>query len=290
MYENEFTNAMTAIAESVSEADFDAISEGAKILMEEGVVSTMDEAVLTSAAMLYNEDAIGDEAYAITSAVIDEFANSTPVSYQDVISTLSESMSEEAFSEFMTEAVTAQLAKLSEAQMTPDELNRINSKLATQKGLAGKEKKAMQAKLAAHQTPAADPKAEARKAAVAGHKAARAAAESKKLAAAEKKGAVKGAAVGLAAAGAAYGGKKLYDKIKADKAAKEAEANKLSNKVKAKIEEGKAAAGEAVDKAKEKLAPKNERASEFYTLKDLRAIAESVSAPATEETEEPKAE
>ena len=342
MYENEFNSALQAIAESVTESDFDAIVEGAAILLEENEGMSMDEAVQASAAMLYNEDAIGDESFAVTDAVIDEFTNQ-PVNWGDALEAIAEAVGADTFNDMMNEAVGAMLDNLSEAYKRDGLQNTWEG--AKAQGMTKKEfvaqmgldKKGVKTP---NPGPSADDKArknqadkQSREQATAaararlsvkladkkkanegkaltagvksgfeagekfgtsqgfnrgfaqGAKAGGAAGERKGNAAGMKKGAAIGVAGTAAAAGAAYGAKKLYDKIQANKAAKAAEEAKLSNKVKAKIEEGKEKAGEVVNKVKEKVSPKNEDASDaVYTLKDLRALAEAVQT--TEEQEQ----
>ena len=284
MYENEFNGALQAIAESVTESDFDAIVEGAAILLEENEGMRMDEAVQASAAMLYNEDAIGDDSFAVTDAVIDEFASNVPASWDQALAVIAESVDEDTFDALMNEAVVGMVKALTEAGQFKGDLKKLGNAADNAYG-KGRDAVAAGAKKLASGAAKVNPVTNI-KSGTAMLKGAKAIKDSdpdyaKDLRKEGGKQVMVGAGKALApvvVAAGAVGAKKAIDAAKAKRAAKaEAEAAeqaKLSNKVKAKLEEGKEKAAEAVDKAKAKLAPKNESASEMLSLKDLRTLAE----------------
>lgn len=293
MYENEFNGALQAIAESVTESDFDAIVEGAAILLEENEGMRMDEAVQASAAMLYNEDAIGDESFAVTDAVIDEFASNVPAPWDQTLAVIAESVDEDTFDTLMDEAVKDMAKKVSGAvtggvkKTTAAVKSGAKNYASDPLGIADRKKAAVLRNVSSTGYADADNMKhdqtrsgadKARMITALSQHAAKNDADAKKLAA---RGNLKAIGTGLAAAGvtaaAGYGVKKAIDAAKEKKALKAAEDAKLSNKVKAKLEAGK-------EKAKAKLAPKNEDASEMFSLKDLRALAEA--AQTTEEQEQ----
>lgn len=117
-YTTELTGALQVIAENVDSTQFDDIIEGASLIMSSYENISMDEAIQASAAALYNEDAISDNTYAVTSTVLDEFANTVPATYNDVIGVLAESMTQDQFDQFMSEAVGNQLAIVNENKVT----------------------------------------------------------------------------------------------------------------------------------------------------------------------------
>ena len=248
---------LQAIAESVNENEFDAIIEGAAILIEENEGMSMDEAVQVSAAMLYNEDAIGDAAFSVTNAVIDEFANNIPAPWDQTLALIAESVDEETFDAIMTEAAKDAMKNLKNGI----EVGAFKARKGLEGGLGklGHLTGVSQAATGVKQSinmknPHGNAKTVTQK---------------------SRNDNLKDAAprlAGTAAVGAlgALGSKALIDKAKEKKAAKAAEEAKLSNKVKAKLEEGKEKAGELVDKAKEKIGAKNEDASDFLSLADLR--------------------
>lgn len=299
MYENEFNGALQAIAESVTESDFDAIVEGAAILLEENEGMRMDEAVQASAAMLYNEDAIGDESFAVTDAVIDEFASNVPAPWDQTLAVIAESVDEDTFDALMDEAVKDMAKKVAGAVTGGVKKTAATVKTGAKnadgavKGWAsdplGKAASA-EAKDAKERAARAEQNAATNLLKGAGSNSkyvnqqltaknnATNAARSAQRTSTGRKLATAGlgvATLGTVAAGG-IAAKKAIDAAKEKKALKAAEDAKLSNKVKAKLEEGKEKAGEVVDKAKAKLAPKNEDASEMFSLKDLRALAEAV--------------
>lgn len=205
-YDTEFTGALQAIAENVSESEFDTIIEGAALLMEENDVA-MDEAVSIAAAMLYNEGAIGDNTYAVAAGVLDEFANSIPATYTDVINVLAENMTQDQFDAFMSEAVSNQLAIMDENKVG-DAFKKVGSGIKAAPGKAWSGIKTGSGKVVGgvKAVPGAIKAHPGKTAAIVGGT----------------------ALVG----GAAYGGKKLYDRIQE----KKKEEKKLGNRIKKAIQ------------------------------------------------------
>lgn len=242
MFENkEFVGALTAIAESVSEEMFDSIIEGAAVLIDEAGMS-MDEAVTTSAAALFNENLIDESAFAVTDAVMNEYASNRAIGWDEALNVIAESVDEETFDTLMTEAVN-------------DMVEKVKTKGAEMKAAAAQ--KAGEAKEAA-KTGAEYAKAAGQVAAKKVEKNVKAAAKDAKKTISDAKAAVKRQVLK----------NKVEDKIED---AKDAAAEKVDA-----AKEAVKAAGEKIadtaKAAKEKVAPKNESA---MTLRDLRAIMES---------------
>lgn len=242
MFEDkEFIGALNAISECVTEDEFESIVEGAAALIEELGMS-MDEATTTSAAALFTEELISESAFQVTDAVMTEYAN-RDVAWDEALGLIAESVDEDTFDQLMTEAVSDMVAK-------------VKAK--------GEELKAK----AAEKVP------EIKKDAAEAGQVAKAAAQ------------VAGKKVEKTAKGVAKDAKKAV----AD-ARSAVKRQVLKNKVEDKVEDLKDAAAEKAAAAKDavqaagakvadaakgvaaKVAPKNENA---LSLRELRAIVESV--------------
>jgi len=297
MYESEFTAALQAISENLTEECFDAIIEQATATLAETPGMAMDEAVHVAAANMFNDDVIDEAAFGVVDAVMNEFVN-RPVGYQEALQAIAENCTEDEFDAIMTEAVTYALNEAKgTAQKRDEAIARQEKKLGRM--MAKEDRKVGNQMVSEIKAENKNLKGALKQVKNAGGDAGSKAAAVRQLkdrikankkdittvknmADPNRKKKIAGAAVAGTAA-AAVGAQSIYDKVKHGDAlytAKKAIAAGKEEGQKA-IDAGKEAgqkaldAGKgAVDAAREKLSAKNESASEVYTLADLRALAE----------------